>query len=429
MALSNAQLDQIAALLFLLKSPKPNPLPVPANTDDTTDPASLASKLEPISTDQRFNDLGIGVVDFTSSFTTPKVWLHNAEKSFRIASTGKLAILIAAVQLRDDVRKVMATGFITTRDEIDSLFSTIWTRSKDPAVRKISGAANTPRISTIFDVPTMPPNFVGAMVPLDKQKMSDIADATLEWTGVPDLSFWELLFLAAADSQNVAATACVSEIGVPYMKAIQRAYGLYDRGKGMHMLLGSGYAKVSTRTPVNRQANAPPFRNLTQTESNPVIDTFWEPPDMKPSRWSTQPGSADALTAYMLALMQDDPTQPQLINTEACDTIRTLLADETALNPPDRPRTDTSLILVGVNNVSAVTKAHTKLGILDPKRQQRQQGQVSIRAEFAYIETAGLRFAVLATGIQPKTIGGHRVSEVDRGTALGAAVFNALHGP
>jgi hypothetical protein len=429
MALTNAQLDQIAALLFLLKTPKPDPLPKPVNTDDTSDPAHLASKMEPIRTDPKFSDLGIGVIDFTASFATPKVWLHNENKAFRIASTGKIGILLAAMQLRDDVRKAMATGFLTTAKDVDDVFSTIWKRSQDPRVKQIAGDANAPRISTMFDVPNMPPTFVGEMTPLEKPKLSGIADVTLKWAGVPDLTFFELLYLAAADSQNVAATACVSEIGVAYLKAIQRAYGLYDRSKGMHLLLSSGYKVVDKKTPVNRTAGAPKYRGLTHEEWNPVIDTFWEPPDMTPSKASTQPGSAAALTAYMLALMQDDPTRRQLVNAASCDIIRSLLGDETGLPGAGSTRTDTSLILEGVNSVSPVTKAHTKLGILDPDRDQIAAGQVSIRAEFAYIESAGLKFAVLADGIKPKTIGGTRVSETTRGFELGKAVFSALHGP
>src|SRR5437660_10040891 len=125
MPVTKAQVDQIAAVLFLLRSPKPTPLPVPANTDDTTDPANLASKLQPISADPRFSEIGIGVIDFTAGFTTPKVWQYNAGIAWRIASAGKLGILLAAVQLRDDVRKVMATGLITTARDFDDVFSTI----------------------------------------------------------------------------------------------------------------------------------------------------------------------------------------------------------------------------------------------------------------------------------------------------------------
>ncbi len=421
MALTDAQLDQIAALLFLLKTPAPSPLPKPTNTDDTSNAANLAAKMQAIATNAEFSDLGVGVVDFTASLATPKVWLLNPNNSFRIASTGKLAILLAAVQLRDDVRKANTTGVLTTPALFDEAFAKVWTRSKDAGVKTIAAARSTPpRISTIFDLSQSPPDFRGAAVAIDKKKMSDIGDRPngLPWSEVPDLTFWELMNLTGTQSDDVAATACVSEIGVAYMKAIQRAYGLYDRSQGMHMLLGAGYSWLDVTAPVTRATGAPKYRKLTDQESNPVLDVFWETPTapVTPSKSSTQPGSAAALTAYMLALMQN-----KLIDATACDTLRMHLADETGLKSSG-PTTTTSLVMVGVNGVATVTKAHTKLGILNPTKQQVPKGQVSIRAEFAYLEAGARKFAIMATGIRPKA----GKSEVQRGADLGAAVFNAF---
>jgi hypothetical protein len=73
LTLSNAGEERIANELFFLKSSS-SPLPTPVNT---TGANSLAAKPDPIATDQRFGDIGIGVVDFTDGVTTPKVWLHN----------------------------------------------------------------------------------------------------------------------------------------------------------------------------------------------------------------------------------------------------------------------------------------------------------------------------------------------------------------
>src|SRR5258706_7460322 len=113
LSLSNKDLQTIADQLFLLKSPRPSKLPKPINTTGGRD---LTSKLDPIidpvTSDGRFKDIGIGVVDFTSDFMNPKVWLHNPNDVWRVASTGKMAILLAAVQLRDDVPKVKATRLV-----------------------------------------------------------------------------------------------------------------------------------------------------------------------------------------------------------------------------------------------------------------------------------------------------------------------------
>jgi hypothetical protein len=243
-------------------------------------------------------------------------------------------------------------------------------------------------------------NFIGADVPLDRTKLSDIGDKHLSWAKAPDLSFWERLWLAGSQSDNVAATSCVSEIGVAYMKAVQRTHGLFDPANGMHLLLASGYGGVNVKTPVNRSAGAPKYRPIQDKETNQVTDV-WDK-----SNRSTQPGSAAALTAYMIALMQN-----KLVSQDGCDMIRTHLADET-------PETTTSLICEGVQDVSPVTKAHTKLGILG-----------ALRCEFAYLESGGLKFAVLAMGILPKKVGTTRFSQLQQGSDLGKAVFTALSAP
>jgi hypothetical protein len=426
LSLSEPQLDQIAGVLFLLKQPPSPSLPVPVNTDDTTNPDNLAARMQSVATDERFKAFGIGVIDFKPGVTTPRVWLFNEDIPWRIASGCKINILLAAVQLRDDVRKVKATGLISTPSDFDELFFTIWKRSKERGIQDIAGSDNGPRISTIFDLSKTPPDFVGADVPLDKAKLSHIGDVELKWSGVPDLTFWELLSLCGAQSENVAATALVSEIGVAYMKAVQRAYGLYD-GKTRRMLMGAAYAGVPRKIPVSRTAGAANFRPLTHKESTKVTDFFveFDPATHKPtpSKWSTQGGSAAAQAAFMLALMQD-----KLPDKDGCDTLKTHLADETGLNSSG-PTTTDSLILEGVNPIATVTKAHTKLGILDASKAQAKEHQVNIRSEFAYVETANFKFGVVAAGLQPKRVSGHLVNEVTLGTALGEAVIRAFMAP
>jgi hypothetical protein len=423
MALSEAQLKQVEDVLFLLKKPAPTPLPAPVNTDDTTHPKNLAARMQLIATDDRFKDLGIGVIDFAGGTASPKVWQWRADKSWRIGSAGKLAILLAAVQLRDDVRKVKALNLISTPADFDSLFETIWKRSGDANVRQIGGSNDAPRISTIFDLSKPKPDFIGADVALDKKKMSDIGYAELKWKDVSALTFWELMNLTGAQSDDVASTACVSEIGVPYMKAVQRAYGLFNPSKGMHMLLSDGYSQLEKKIPVSKATGAPDYRPTTAHEAQRVEDVFFEksPAGLFPTRSSVEPGSAAALTAYMIAMGQN-----KLADKDGCDTIKLHLGDKTGLASGG---TTTSLIMVGVNNVSPVTRAITKLGILNPTKEQLKKKQVSIRAEFAYVEADGFKFAVLAAGIRPKTVNGNLLIETFIGERLGTEVFKALKDP
>lgn len=394
--LSSSEIQQIVNVLFLLKSPAAATVPVPTNT---TAADSLTTKLDPIGADPRFADIGIGVVDFTADVLAPKIWLHKEGVPWRVASTGKISILLAAVQLREDVRSVKALGIISTPADFDELFSIIWKQSTDTGILQIAEKGSSPRISTIFDLTKTPPDFIGADVALDRTKLSDIGDKHLSWSKAPELTPWERLWLTGAQSDNVAATSCVSEIGVAYMKAVQRGYGLFDPPNGMHLLLGAAYGGVSTKTPV-QTGSTTKYRALRNKETNLVTDIF------EKSNRSTQPGSAAALTAYMIALMQD-----KFADADAGDTIRTHLADET-------DDTATSLIFEGVGAVGNITKAHTKLGILG-----------SLRCEFAFLEADGLKYAVLATGILPKKVGTTKFSSVQQGQDLGKEIHQALLSP
>jgi hypothetical protein len=393
LTLTDAEKQRIENELFLLKSLS-SPLPTPKNT---TGANSLAAKLDPIGADAKFNDIGIGVVDFTSSVTTPKIWLHNEGLSWRMGSTGKIFILLAAVQLREDVRKVKATGLVSSAADFDELFATIWKRSKNTKIQDIADTRGSPRISTIFDLTKSPIDFIGADVPLDRATLQHVH---LSWSTAKDFTFWQRLWLMGSQSDDVASSACASEIGVAYMKAVQRAYKLFDPPNGMHCLLSNGYGGPAKNSPVNKSAGAPTFRAFRNQELHKVID-FHDKTNM-----SNQPGSVASLTAYMIALMQN-----KLAGADGCTTLKTHLADHT-------PETTTSLIYEGVNEISTVTKAHTKLGILG-----------TLRCEFAYIEAGGLKYAVLSMGILPKRVGSTNIDQKKRGRELGKAIHNALAAP
>src|SRR6266699_1725526 len=115
MNLTSAQLKTIASKLFLMRPTADIKLPVPKTT---TGAGSLSTKLDPIvdpaATDPFFADWGIGVIDFTSDKNNPSIWLHNEGTPWRIGSTGKIAIVLAAAQLRADVRAVQGTNILST---------------------------------------------------------------------------------------------------------------------------------------------------------------------------------------------------------------------------------------------------------------------------------------------------------------------------
>jgi hypothetical protein len=271
--LSDAQLDAIASTLLICQDPAATKLPRPTNS---TGALSLSPKLDPIGADPRWAHLGIGVVDLTT-FGSPKIWIYNAEDPWRIASTAKLTLLLAAVQLRDDVRWLFQQGFIASAKDGDELFKMpeLWRRSKNPVTARLGQTTRPPRISTIFNFPasglpeflgpdmTVPANHDAAVaklvnafgVPISQQDGLDLI-----WRFATRFDFYERLWLAGARSDNIAATACISEIGLTYLKAVQIAYGLFDIGAGMRVLLADGYAPIDRTIDVDRRQRGVKYR-------------------------------------------------------------------------------------------------------------------------------------------------------------------------
>src|SRR6266567_110580 len=116
MNLTSAQLKTIASKLFLMQPTADIKLPVPKTTTGT---GSLSTKLDPIGKDTLFEKWGIGVIDFTTDKNNPSIWLHNEGRPWRIGSTGKIAIVLAAAQLRADVRAVQGTNIKLKPEDYD----------------------------------------------------------------------------------------------------------------------------------------------------------------------------------------------------------------------------------------------------------------------------------------------------------------------
>jgi hypothetical protein len=386
--LTDAQLEKVRNLIAAGRGSRLDP---PANTDDDSNPANLAARMSSIATDARFKGVGIGVIDFTAS--PPKVWLQNGDLAFRLASTGKLAMLLSAMQLRADVRAVK-TALGDIPDPPDETFASIMGAINDVHFEKVAQTGvHAPRISTIFDLSAAKPDFRGVG---DHLKHNHLG-----WSQAKDVSFWERMTMAGAISDNTAAASCISQIGITYMKAVQRFYGLFDPPNGMQMLLASGYGDPPgasfSEIP---EASSPKFRHMDAMESQKVVDVLTETVNGKTttSTSSTQGGSAASLTAYMLALVKKT-----LIDAEASADIVKHLTPITFSNA--------CLTFDGVQRSATLTGGFAKVGILG-----------AIRTEFAYVEARGKKFAVLATGLRGKP----RLTMVEQGRALGQAVFDAL---
>jgi len=435
--LTDAQLDQIADVIFVMRDRKTTRLPKPATSSGSAAATKFSAALDWIGTDPDLKDAGIGVIDFTADIKHPLVWMHNADLPFRIGSASKIAMMLAAVQLRLDVRRILKLRIISTPAEFDALFSNpkLWARSKNPRreMLEIAHPAAAPQISKIFDFTKDPVNFFGpdpkqANKPDHKTAITSRLAATggeLTWNQASSFAFSERFWLTGSLSDNVAATACVAEIGVPYIKAVLRSYGLADMEHGMHLYPTSGYAPYPDR---HRPPPPSPPRPLTGVDPIEVRDWWRDGAGGFTDNKSWVPGSAAALAAFMIALMTDAFVDAGglVVGMDACEDIRANLAD----GDPDHSIAS-FLIEGGIRAVPAthITRQLNKIGIL----KKSDGAKVPLLAEFAYVETqqnptppppsrSVMKYAVVVTGL---------LSDAARNAAqksmiLGAAVHNAL---
>ena len=435
LSLSDDQWTKLGGKLFLLQPSSTTKL---SKTTTTLTGGGLSAKLDFLKTDPQTKDFGIGVVDLTAGPSSPVIWMNNESVAWRAGSTAKIAILLAAVQLRDDVRA--AQSFVPDAADLDELFASakLWSLGTDPKLRQIAGKAHAPRISTIFDFSKPQAEFAGPDA--DSPDETDIAGrlnaATsggghLNWPLTTDFDFSERLWLAGARSDNVAATSCISEIGVAYLKAVQRAYGLFDPSNGLKLLLAGPYTgSVGTSVPVSNASSTIKYRALQDIERNPVRDAIKSASGAFDDQSSWESTSALALTTYLIALMQEDLVafgHGLSFGSVGCKTIRANLS-------PGSANTTRSFIAEGVATVAQVTKQMTKIGLLGI-----EDGEPGpLNCEFAYLETKEtsapakvMKYGVLVTGIRSKNnpdgSPGPEAAAVTR--TLGQTIHQALVAP
>lgn len=312
--LTDAQLDGIAANIYILRDPSTTMLPEPGSS---TGASSLEPALSSFGIPQDYPNVGIGVVSFSRFPDPPRFWLHNPGAVWRIASTSKIAVVLAAVQLREDVRAVQRwnaqANVLQTPQDYDELFAMrkLWARAKDPQMTEIAGPDHAPRISTIFDFPAdgSPAEFFGGdTTAIDESdiinRLTAASEGHLTWKGAKDFEFNERLWLMGTLSDNVAATSCASQIGAAYIKAVQRAYGLFRKmPSNMRLLMGFGeYEKIDQTAKVSNRSNER-FRKLSNRETQHVLDVWNDPAKQLGPHDSWEGGTAAALLTYLTAMV------------------------------------------------------------------------------------------------------------------------------
>jgi hypothetical protein len=463
---TDAQLTAIAGKIFVMGDRTKTKLPVPTAHGPTAFKDALDNA---VGKAHDFQDAGIAVMDFTGNALSPNIWLHNPGKTFRIGSASKIAMMLAAVQLRLDVRQILAMSpkIISTAAEFDALYANpkLWAKSKAPLTEEMSRIASVPPlISKIFDFTKSPVDFAGpdpdgridahgqpvlatqgaivAKLPVD----SHGNPGDLAWDHWSDFTFSERLWLAGNRSDNVAATSCVCEIGLPYIKAVQRAYGLVDDDpkQGMHLFATRGYGSdppASAKPP----AVAPP-RPLSEHDVKKLEVADFS--DAGRGRFTDNrswvPGSAAALAAYMIAMQTNslvDDGSVGLFGQTGCTTLRNNLADggpnsiESFFAGEDRIDHGVHVV-TGVLAVpgTKINRQINKIGIL----KKSDHVKAPLICEFVYLETQQvpkpaaphrefMQYAVAAVGLVSELDAkppGHSAS--GKAGLLGAAVHQAL---
>ena len=103
--LTDTQLTAIADNIFVMRDARYNQ--ADGAHRDRLD--RLQDAFDSIGLHHDFRNAGIAVIDFTDHVLGPRrhYWLHNQSKTYRIGSASKIAMMLAAVQLRLDVRRIL----------------------------------------------------------------------------------------------------------------------------------------------------------------------------------------------------------------------------------------------------------------------------------------------------------------------------------
>jgi hypothetical protein len=166
------------------------------------------------------------------------------DRTTNIGSMSKLAILLAAYQLRADVGIIGSTAGIgdakrreDREKDLAQAVQKAFGQSKDKALQEIAKDSKTfPRLARIFDLT----EFLGK--PSKVRSPQDLAfDSGTTHIGAKGKDEWNFegrLTEALRASDNDAATSCIADIGLPYIQAFLRASGFSDisgRGKGLYL--------------------------------------------------------------------------------------------------------------------------------------------------------------------------------------------------
>jgi Beta-lactamase enzyme family len=267
----------------------------------------------------------------------------NLDRPLQISSMAKLALLVAAAQLRDDVQATVRWAGITKWRDVVPALTRAWQKGKAPEFKALGAGAvgSLPMFDVIFDSerfdaaadavpefrsrwpnlakherfgaaefgwvdavasterPTKPPASLKDRDPkaYDRQNQKYIADFMAFYDNVlAPVPFVELLLLAIKWSDNEAASACLSRLGLPFVTAVVRHMGLYDERAQHGLWLGNVYRPLY---------GSKAFRSPGRPQGKPVFHRIGaNAGDDEEAPTSTQVGTARICCLLLAVLVQ-----------------------------------------------------------------------------------------------------------------------------
>lgn len=269
----------------------------------------------------------------------------NIDEPMQVASMAKLALLLASGQLRDDVQLITRWAGLTKWRDVAPAVRAVWAKSKSAEFRALATGLPTqlPQFDVIFDgerfdagadaVPELRSawptvqrhgRLIGAhyrdLVVVHTYPRPDPVDPKLQtsnpkeydrltnqrraaFTSLYDdilakVPFAELMQLTIKWSDNEAASACLSRLGLPYVWAVLRQTGLYDDKKQAGLWLGGLYRPLFDSKVFRSPGQTKPVRigsaaAATDDEAHPAQNAT-----------STQVGTARQCSTLLAALDQ-----------------------------------------------------------------------------------------------------------------------------
>jgi hypothetical protein len=205
----------------------PWPARLDAKLTEVAKPHPLRAAVDIVAETSRFKGMTFALADLSTSGTRAYAGAHDKEQRF-IASTGKLAILFAAFQLRKSMREAAATITDKRVANATQLFAAVT-------------GAWCPRIQRYFhgtrDKKNAPPSLAQIFNATQRSAGGwdiDFADTP---RGGEERAFADRLKSAVMNSNDDDAGSCIRDLGFPYIHGCLAEAGLWQKGKGLWIAL------------------------------------------------------------------------------------------------------------------------------------------------------------------------------------------------